>query len=60
MIEHPRLGQNSPGYYLPKPVIAHILSFIKEPRAFYVTDLGSVCGTYIKVSNSDPIELQEG
>mmetsp|Transcript_21785 Transcript_21785/g.21545 ORF Transcript_21785/g.21545 Transcript_21785/m.21545 type:complete len:205 (-) Transcript_21785:38-652(-) len=34
--------------------------FIKEPRAPYLVDLGSMCGTYVKVSNTEPIELEQG
>jgi hypothetical protein len=36
------------------------LSFVKERQAFWIVDLGSVCGTYLKVSHTDPVELQEG
>jgi hypothetical protein len=60
MAEHPRLGANSLAYNLPKPIFAHILGYIKAPQNFYIVDLGSVCGTYLKVSNSDPVELKEG
>ena len=27
---------------------------------FWIVDLGSVCGTYLKVSYDDPVELEEG
>ena len=60
MTENPRLGQNSMWHYLPPVLFPYILSFIKEPRLFWIVDLGSVCGTYLKVSHDDPVELQEG
>lgn len=60
MAFHPRLGRNSIFNYLPHDLFRYILGFIKEPRAPYLIDLGSMCGTYVRVSNSDPVELEQG
>jgi pSer/pThr/pTyr-binding forkhead associated (FHA) protein len=60
MADHPRLGAQSVFQYLPKVLFAHILEFIREPKRFTLIDLGSVCGTYVKVRQDIPTPLQEG
>ena len=34
--------------------------FLKESRFPLLIDLGSMCGTYIKVSNTEPVLLEQG
>jgi pSer/pThr/pTyr-binding forkhead associated (FHA) protein len=57
---HSRLGSGSVLQYFPLELIRYILLFIKEPKVPYLIDLGSMCGTYVKVSNSNPLELEKG
>lgn len=57
---HPRLGQRSLLQLLPQDLYRYILMFIREEKTLFLIDLGSMCGTYIRVSNSEPIELEVG
>lgn len=57
---HPRLGKKSVLQILPIDLFRYILSFLKEQRYPLLIDLGSMCGTYVKVSNTAPIELETG
>ena len=57
---HPRLGADSIVQFLPLEIIRYILLFLKEPRLPLLIDLGSMCGTYVKVSNLVPVELDKG
>ncbi|OMJ83308.1 hypothetical protein SteCoe_15833 [Stentor coeruleus] len=57
MGSHPRLGQRSVLQMLPQDLFRYILSFLKPKRFPLLIDLGSMCGTYIKISNSEPIIL---
>jgi hypothetical protein len=59
MGSHPRLGNNSILINIPLEILRYILSFIKQQRYPLLIDLGSMCGTFIKVSNSEPIELEQ-
>jgi hypothetical protein len=47
-IFHPKQNAKS---FLPLELRRLIIDYLKEPKAFYVQDLGSVHGTYIKVAN---------
>jgi pSer/pThr/pTyr-binding forkhead associated (FHA) protein len=60
MISHPRLGRRSVFYDLPLSLFRYILAFLKEPPKLFLTDLGSVCGTYIRVLSESPAELRTG
>jgi pSer/pThr/pTyr-binding forkhead associated (FHA) protein len=60
MCLHPRLGQRSVYQYLPIEIFRYIWLFIKQQRFPLLIDLGSMCGTFIKVSNTDPIVLVQG
>lgn len=60
MGSHPRLGRNSFLQFLPIDLFRYIFLFIKQPRLPMLVDLGSMCGTYIKVSNFEPIVLEPG
>ncbi|CAG9336042.1 unnamed protein product [Blepharisma stoltei] len=57
---HPRLGKKSILQFLPQDLFRCILMFIKEQKSPYLIDLGSMCGTYIRVSNEEPINLEPG
>mmetsp|Transcript_10604 Transcript_10604/g.10628 ORF Transcript_10604/g.10628 Transcript_10604/m.10628 type:complete len:132 (+) Transcript_10604:352-747(+) len=57
---HPRLGKNSLLQFLPQDLFRCILMFIKEQKSPFLIDLGSMCGTYIRVSNEEPINLEPG
>jgi pSer/pThr/pTyr-binding forkhead associated (FHA) protein len=54
---HPRLGRHSVFHALPQDMFRYILDFIKEPRAIQVSDLGSVFGTYLRITSSDSYPL---
>mmetsp|Transcript_3027 Transcript_3027/g.6293 ORF Transcript_3027/g.6293 Transcript_3027/m.6293 type:complete len:314 (-) Transcript_3027:1157-2098(-) len=54
---HPRLGRNSVFHNLPQPLFRYILEFLQEPRCLNVIDLGSVFGTYLRITNTDPYPL---
>ena len=60
MAGHPRLGAFSSFRDLPSHLFGYIYSFIKAPYMLWLIDLGSVCGTYVKVSNEAPVELSRG
>ena len=60
MALHPRLGQNSILQYLPIEIFKYIWLFIKQPLYPLLVDLGSMCGTFIKVSNTDATILAPG
>ena len=60
MGSHPRLGINSILQILPTDLFHYILMFLKESRFPLLIDLGSMCGTYIKVSNTEPVLLEQG
>ena len=60
MGSHPRLGRISIIQRLPIDLLRYILLFIKEPRFPLLYDLGSMCGTYVKVSHMNPVELTQG
>jgi pSer/pThr/pTyr-binding forkhead associated (FHA) protein len=47
-------------YDLPLSLFRYILTFLKEPPRLFLADLGSVCGTYIRVLSESPAELQTG
>lgn len=57
---HPRLGRNSILQYLPIEIFKYIFLFIKEPQFPLLIDLGSMCGTFIKVSNFEETVLTQG
>lgn len=54
---HPRAGRNSVFHCLPQPLFRYILDYLKEPRALTVTDLGSVFGTYLRITNTESYPL---
>eukprot|EP00828_Plagiopyla_frontata_P009613 TRINITY_DN14970_c0_g2_i1.p1 TRINITY_DN14970_c0_g2~~TRINITY_DN14970_c0_g2_i1.p1 ORF type:complete len:239 (-),score=30.99 TRINITY_DN14970_c0_g2_i1:276-992(-) len=60
MSTHPRLGENSPFHQLPKHIFAHIWEFHKAPRKFYIADIGSIFGTFIKIKPNYIYLLERG
>ena len=60
MAGHPRLGEVSVFRNLPPQLFGYIYTFLKATHTLWITDLGSVCGTYVKVSNDFPVELSRG
>mmetsp|Transcript_32152 Transcript_32152/g.5817 ORF Transcript_32152/g.5817 Transcript_32152/m.5817 type:complete len:95 (-) Transcript_32152:550-834(-) len=60
MAYHPRIGRNSLFNHLPSPLFRHILTFLLEKKSLSIVDLGSMCGTYIKVRSTEPVVLEEG
>jgi hypothetical protein len=60
MVTHPRLGQHSVFQYLPIEIFKLIWLYVKKQRFPLLIDLGSMCGTFVKVSNSEPIILTQG
>ena len=60
MAGHPRLGAGSTFHCLPPVMFGYIYTFLKEPYTLWLVDLGSVCGTYVKVSSEIPSELSRG
>lgn len=60
MAEHPRVGRKSAFRNLPAPLFREVLQFLFKPRVPFLIDLGSVCGTYLKVSNVTPVEIRQG
>lgn len=60
MAGHPRLGEYSSFRSLPPQLFGYIYTFLKVPYTLWLIDLGSVCGTYIKVTNENPVELSRG
>lgn len=71
MMSHKRLGANSLGYKLPSSLYRHIYSFIKRKekvskiiflaqRKFWIVDLGSVFGTYVKIKGKMNHALEKG
>ena len=57
---HPRLGRNSVLGMLSQDLFRYVLEFLREPKCLSLVDLGSLCGTYVKISNTEPIELESG
>ena len=60
MCSHPRLGQFSAFNALPQHLFFFIYTFVKEPYVLWLSDLGSICGTYLKVSHDLPTEMKRG
>jgi pSer/pThr/pTyr-binding forkhead associated (FHA) protein len=60
MISHIRLGRQSVFYDLPLALFRYILDFLKEPPKLSIVDLGSICGTYIRVLHDKPVPLTSG
>jgi len=60
MAGHPRLGEYSAFRCMPPQLFGYIYTFLKAPYSIWLIDLGSVCGTYVKVSNDIPTELSRG
>ena len=60
MGNHPRLGRYSILQHLPLDLIKYILLFLKKTRYPMLIDLGSMCGTYVKVLNTEPVILEPG
>jgi len=60
MMSHQRLGAESPGFHLPEGLYRHIFSFIKEPKKFWIVDLGSSFGTYVKLKAENLHPLEKG
>lgn len=60
MAAHVRLGRNSALQNLPSDLARYILLFLWDPPAPCLIDLGSMCGTYIKVGNQQRLELSSG
>lgn len=60
MAGHQRLGSGSVFNVLPQHLFYYIYSFFKEPYVLWLSDLGSVCGTYLKVSHELPTEIRRG
>jgi len=60
MAGHQRLGRNSVFNALPQHLFYYIYSFFKEPYVLWLSDLGSVCGTYLRVSHEVPTEMKRG
>ena len=60
MAAHPRLGCSSEFNSLPQHLFYYIYSFFKEPYALWLSDLGSICGTYLRVSHDVPTEIRRG
>ena len=50
MAKHKRLGRNSAAKVLPQQIFRLIYDYFKPAKVFYLVDLGSVYGTYVKVS----------
>jgi hypothetical protein len=45
------LERNPRALYFPKEIRMLILSFLRKPRKFYIQDMGSVHGTYLKLKH---------
>lgn len=72
MMSHKRVGAKSFGYQLSEDLYRHIFSFIRgmieldyylkyiEPRKFWLADLGSSFGTYIKLKSELIHPLEKG
>ena len=41
--------------FLPSEMREYILSYLVEPKKFYIEDMGSIFGTYIKVRNENSL-----
>jgi hypothetical protein len=52
MLNHPRLGRNINVKHLPSHLILNILSYMNNKNQFYLTDCGSISGTYIKLRHN--------
>ena len=46
--------------YLPRELRRLIFSYYREPHKFYITDVGSVYGTYIRITKESPAEVVKG
>ena len=46
--------------FLPREIQSMILSFLRESRKFYVQDLGSVHGTFIKAQRAQTQFIRKG
>ena len=54
------LERNSKALYFPKEIRMLILSFLRKPRKFYIQDMGSVHGTYLKLKHQEQKKLLTG
>jgi hypothetical protein len=61
MMSYSKLGKGSKGYNLPICVYKRIFRFLKKSYNFYLQDLGSVFGSYIRLTLHQrmPLELGE-
>lgn len=58
MAHHSRLGADSALRYIPFEVIQYILLFLKQPMKMWLSDPSSTCGTYVRVSSDEPMEIR--
>jgi Tfp pilus assembly protein PilZ len=56
---HPRKTSRKV-YYLPNDIRRIIISYLKEEQSFYVQDMGSVHGTYMKVQKDHSSLVKKG
>ena len=46
--------------YFPKEIRMLIISFLRKPRKFYIQDMGSIHGTYLKLRHQEQKKLLTG
>jgi hypothetical protein len=54
------LARNSQAPYFPKELRMLIISFLRKPRKFYIQDMGSIHGTYVKLRHQEQKKLLTG
>lgn len=45
---------------MPVDIKRIVISYLVEPKSFYIQDLGSVHGTYLKIGNDNSYPLKSG
>ena len=60
MMNHQRLGRNVRVPNLDQLTLMNIYSYMTKKRQFFIKDLGSILGTYIRIKRNQYIELKRG
>ena len=60
MMRHHTIGKGSIGQSLPLCVYKHVFKFLKKAYSFYLQDLGSIFGTYIRLNLNRKMPLKKG
>jgi hypothetical protein len=54
------LARNPEQVYLPPELRMVVISYLRRPRSFYMQDMGSIHGTFVKMKHNEPKKLVRG